>query len=110
MKSPSSKKANRAMVSVPIAVKERLDRLAGEMLDSYERGNGYSNMELTEQGSRGMWIPLHAVISRALDELEGHRERSNRSKRKTARKQTGCIHPPSPPQKNPPDAGTPSGL
>ncbi len=72
-----SKKANRVMVSVPVAVKRRLDRLAAELLDSYARGNGYENMELTEQGSRGMWIPLHAVISCALDELEGHRHRSN---------------------------------
>ena len=83
--SPVSKTSNRVMVSVPLALKQRLDRLAAEMLDSYERGNGYSNMELTEQGSRGTWIPLHAVISRALDELEGHRTRSNKRKTRSTR-------------------------
>jgi len=94
-----SKNTNRVMVSVPVAVKQRLDRLAAEMLDSRERGNGYSDMELTEQGSRGMWIPLHAVITRALDELESHRKRSNKPKTSRTRKTKtrvvdgGCIHP-----------------
>lgn len=80
-----SKNSNRVMVAVPVALKQRLDRLALEMLASYERGNGYSDMPLTEQGSRGMWIPLHAVISRALDELEGHRTRSNKPKHHNAK-------------------------
>ena len=50
------------------------------VLASYERGNGYSDMPLADQGKRGCWIPLHAVISRCMDELEDHRRRSNRSK------------------------------
>jgi len=91
-----SKNGNRVMVSIPVALKARLDRLAAEMLDSYERGNGYSNMPLTEQGARGTWIPLHAVITRALDELESHRSRSNGHKTRKPRKsrtREGCIHP-----------------
>jgi len=89
-----SKHANRVMVSIPVALKARLDRLAVELLDSYERGNGFSDMQLTEQGSRGTWIPLHAVISRGLDELEGHRSRSNRHRTpKKSRARSGCIHP-----------------
>ena len=74
------------MVSIPVALKQRLDRLAAEILDSYERGNGFSNIELTEQGARGTWVPYHAVITRALDELERHRSRSNCHKTKTRKK------------------------
>jgi len=70
---------NRVMVSIPRQLKERLDRLAGEINESYELGRGYQDLVIADQGSRGTWIPLHAVISRALDELEGHRERSRKS-------------------------------
>ena len=67
---------NRTMISVPLELKERLERIAKEMLISYENGNGYQDVQLAEQGTRGTWVPLSSVISRALDELEGHRERS----------------------------------
>ena len=72
------------MVRIPKELKARLDRIAGEMLDTYESGRGCQDVELTEQGNRGTWIPLHAVISRALDEMEDHKERSRKSNRKPA--------------------------
>jgi hypothetical protein len=68
------------MVRVPRHVKERLDRMAELMLESYEAGRGYQDVEITEQGSKGVWVPLHAVITRALDELEDHRTRSNKKR------------------------------
>lgn len=74
---------NRVMVSVPKELKERLDRIAKEMTESYEKGRGYQNVPITEQGTRGTWIPLASVIAKALDELEGHRERSNKKRVKT---------------------------
>lgn len=75
---------NRVMVSIPRSLKARLDRLSIEMLAGYEQGKGYSDIQLSEQGTKGTWVPLHAVISKALDELESHRERSNRSKSRTS--------------------------
>jgi hypothetical protein len=74
---------NRVMVSIPKELKARLDRLAMEMMQSYERGNGYQDVAIAEQGTRGTWIPLSSVIAKALDELEGHRTRSNRKRVKT---------------------------
>lgn len=82
---------NRVMVSVPKALKERLDRLAGELMASYEKGIGNQDLELTDQGSRGTWVPLHVLISKALDELEDHKKRSKASRsRKT--QETPCVN------------------
>ena len=75
---------NRVMVSIPKELKERLDRISKEMMRGYERGNGYQDIALAEQGSRGTWVPLSSVISRALDELESHRERSNKKRDKAS--------------------------
>ena len=36
------------------------------------------DVPLTEQGQRGIWVPLAAVIARALDEFENHRKRLSR--------------------------------
>ena len=76
-----SKQSNHVMIRVPIAVKERLDRIAAEMMESYERGNGYSDVEITEQGSRGMWVPIHSAITRVLNDWEDARRRANRKNR-----------------------------
>lgn len=101
----TKKKPNRVMIAVSIRTHERLVRLQQEMLASYEKGNGFSNMPLTEQGERGVWIAFGAVIDRALDEFESHRKRSNQPKRRHSTKTTnaadmpeGCIHPMADPQ------------
>lgn len=73
---------NHKMIRVPAEVAERLERLAKELLVSYEEGRT-QNIELTEQGSRGTWVPLHAVITKALDELEDHKARSKKANKKT---------------------------
>ena len=77
---PSS---NRVMVSIPKELKVRLDRIAKQMTISRENGNGYQDVTLTDQGIRGTWVPLASVISRALDELEDHRKRSNKKRHNT---------------------------
>ena len=66
------------MIRVPTLLHERLARLASEILMAKEEGRGYDDVPLAEQGEKGTWVPLHAVIARALDEFEGHRKRSNR--------------------------------
>ena len=73
---------NRVMVSIPKDLKARLDRLSTELLDTYESGRGCQDIELAEQGSRGIWVPIHEVIRKALDELESHRERSRKPRGK----------------------------
>lgn len=72
--------ANSVMVRIPKELKARLDRVAGEMLETYESGRGCQDIEIAEQGVRGSWVPLHAVINKALDELE--KARSRKSSRK----------------------------
>lgn len=73
---------NRVMVSVPKALKDRLDRIAKAMTASRECGRGYQNVAITDQGTRGTWVPLSSVIERALDELENHVARSNKKRSK----------------------------
>lgn len=73
---------NRVMVSIPKQLKERLDRISREMLESYESGRSSTDITLAEQGTRGTWVPLATVISKALDELESHKERSKKSRSK----------------------------
>lgn len=82
---------NSTMIRVPWELKERLERLAGEILAAYEKGQGYQGIELTEQGTRGTWVPLSSVIDLALDELEDHRERSRKSRGKET-KQTATVN------------------
>jgi len=64
-------------IRVPASVYERLKRLAHEILEAKETAAGYDDVPLTEQGNRGTWVPLYGVITRALDEFENHRKRSN---------------------------------
>ncbi len=72
---------NHKMVRLPTAVYDRLLRLAADIDRQRERsGRAYANVPQTEQGDRGAWTPIHAVISRALDEFEGHRRRGNRKR------------------------------
>jgi hypothetical protein len=66
------------MIRVPASLHARLARLASEMLMAKAEGRGYDDVPFAEQGKTGTWIPLYAVIDRALDEFEGHRKRSNR--------------------------------
>jgi hypothetical protein len=68
---------NSRMIRVPSALHERLARLAAEILTAKEQAQGYDDVPLTEQGERGAWVPLHAVIERAINDFEKHRSRSN---------------------------------
>jgi hypothetical protein len=70
------------MVRLPLELKLRLDALTADINAKREAGMGYQDLEITEQGIRGSWVPMHEVIRKALDELEGHRERSRKSNRK----------------------------
>ena len=73
------------MVRVPVPLHQRLTRLATEILQAKEAAQGYEDVPLSEQGERGVFVPLYGVISRALDELEGHRARSRKNSRTNAR-------------------------
>lgn len=70
------KKQAYRMIRVPDHLHARLTRLADEILVAKERGQGYNDVPLAEQGERGVWVPLHGIITRALDEFESHRIRS----------------------------------
>jgi len=72
---------NHKMVRLPTAVYDRLLRLAADIDRQRERsGRAHANVPQTEQGDRGAWTPIHAVISRALDEFEGNRRRGKRKR------------------------------
>lgn len=73
------------MVRVPRPLHDRLTRRAEAILRAKEQGLGYDDVPLAEQGPR-IYVPLHAVISRGLDEDEGHRRRSNRRRGKKSTK------------------------
>jgi hypothetical protein len=64
------------MVRVPISLYVRLAQLAKEIGAAKEAARGYDDVPFAEQGARGTWVPLHALISRALDEFENKRTRS----------------------------------
>ncbi len=81
-----SKSTNHTMIRVPVAVAERLRRIAAEIDAAKIDGRSFRDVLTTEQGDRGNWTPLHAVITRALDEFEAHRERNR--KYKSNRKET----------------------
>jgi hypothetical protein len=55
--------------------------MANHILLAKELGRGYDDVPLAEQGERGIYVPLHAVITRGQDELERHQKRSNRRRR-----------------------------
>ena len=84
-----SRPANHKLIRVPAAVYARLVKLQEEIDRARDRnGRAYPNITYAEQGSRGDWIPLHQIITLALDSWQDHRNRSNRKKRKQ-----GCKHP-----------------
>jgi hypothetical protein len=60
----------------------RMHRLKAEMLAVIEKGQGYDNVPLVEQGKRGVWVSDDAAINRFMDEFEDHRKRSNPGKNK----------------------------
>ena len=65
------------MIRIPHALHERISRLAKEILAAKERGQGYDDIPIIEQGKKGVWVPHYAVIERALNDFEAHRARSN---------------------------------
>lgn len=65
-------------IRVPEELAERLDRLADKMEQAY--ANGILSIEFDERTGK---IPKHAIISKALDELEGHLRRSKKRRRTT---------------------------
>jgi len=77
------------MLRVPEKLYERVTRLAEEIRTVKELAQGYDDVPLTEQGERGTWVPLYAVINRALDEFEQHRIRSNAPRVKPTPKRKG---------------------
>ncbi len=77
------------MIRVPKELHTRLTRLAREVLTAKELGQGYDDVPLAEQGEKGTWVPHWAIISRALDELEDHRKRSNAPRVRETRKMKG---------------------
>jgi len=67
-------------VRMPVEVRNRIDRLTADLVANYEAGR----CELPE-GVDCDNIPRWAVLVKALDELESHRERSrNRKSNKLA--------------------------
>lgn len=79
---PSNKK-NSVMVRIPKDLKARLDRMTQELNASYEQGRTKRELSLTEQGTKGAWVPIHELIRVALDEYESKKQRSNRPRKKT---------------------------
>jgi len=75
------REANYRMVRLPKQLAERVDRIAAEMLESYESGRGCQDVPLSERGGE-CFFSLATVIERALDELEDHKARSKRSNKK----------------------------
>src|SRR3954465_10210197 len=65
-------------IRVPKALHIRLTALAGEMLIAHEEGRSQLPSAYVE------FVPLHHVITKALDELDGHKSRARQqSARKT---------------------------
>jgi len=72
----------RKPIQVPVELKDRLDRIAKEMMESYESGR-MKELNFVERNGQAM-VPIYEVISRALDEYENHKARSaKRSKKET---------------------------
>jgi len=81
----SKVKKNSTMIRVPKELKEELEALAAQMLESYQEGRT-SDVEITEQGGRGEWVSLAEVIRKTVKEYKGHQERSKKSAKKKATK------------------------
>ena len=81
--------SNHKHIRIPAALYARLMQLQSEIDQARDKnGRAYTNIKYAEQGSRGAWIPIHQIITLALDSWQDHRDRSNRKKRKR-----GCLHP-----------------
>jgi hypothetical protein len=75
------------MIRVPTDVYDRLLRLSADIdRQRLRNGRAYTNVPQTEQGERGAWTPIHAIITRALDEFEAHRARGNRKRARLPRR------------------------
>ncbi len=78
---------------IPKALHDRLTARAAEILTAYQERGGNLPSEYCER------VPLHHVIERALDELEGHQARAKQQNRrntnpsKTARPSKGMLTP-----------------
>lgn len=66
-------------VRVPLDLAERLERLARSLEDAHSTGRAPLPPHLVEG------VPLHHVIARAVDDLEGHRERARAPRAKPPR-------------------------
>ena len=70
-----SRPTNHKLIRIPVALYDRLVRLQGEIDRARDRnGRAYANITYAEQGSRGAWIPLHQIITLALDFWQDHRD------------------------------------
>jgi hypothetical protein len=66
-----------ATMRIPKALHDRLTARATEILTAYQERGGNLPSEYCEK------VPLHHVIERALDELDGHKARAKRQQRET---------------------------
>ena len=67
-------------VKLPVEVYQRLKRLAGEYQDAYELHGKARIMLFEGRGAKEPTVPIHAVITKALDQMEAHRKRSRKKK------------------------------
>jgi uncharacterized Zn finger protein (UPF0148 family) len=77
-KENKSRDANHPKVRMPVELRDRLDRMTEELRQNY-----YAGRCDVPAGVDPDNIPRWAVIVKALDELEGHRERSRKSRKNT---------------------------
>jgi hypothetical protein len=63
------------MMRIPAELKNRIERLRGEFQESYEAGRHEPKTDVDSER-----LPAWYVIQLALDELEGHRARSRKSR------------------------------
>lgn len=86
----ASNKKNSVMVRIPKELKARLDEMTQQLNDSYEAGRTKNDVNLTEQGAKGTWVPIHELIRLALDEYEDKKARSKKSKKATRKQVTAA--------------------
>lgn len=68
-------------VIIPIAVKERLDRVARELEVAHQKGRSKLPNNHCEH------VPIHYMITKAFDEYERHLERARRQTARPSRRQ-----------------------
>lgn len=59
---------------------DRINTLCQQYTASVQAGR--CKWPMIDQGAKGSWVTVDTLISKALDELEGHRERSKKKKKK----------------------------